>query len=65
MTTDTQTTIGDCPTHGSVEATRELPRVTFPPIITAVRRAMAKRRPYLCPTCGAPVDTDDRDQAPT
>lgn len=58
MTTETQTTIGDCPTHGVVEATRELPRVTFPPMITAIRRTIAKRRPYRCPACGAAVQTD-------
>jgi hypothetical protein len=58
MATETQTRTGDCPTHGEVEGTRELPRVTFPPIINAVRRAMAKRRPYRCPTCGAAVETD-------
>ena len=58
MATETQRTIGDCPTHGEVEATRELPRVTFPPIITSIRRAVAKRRPYHCPTCGAAVQTE-------
>ncbi|MBV9411966.1 MAG: hypothetical protein JO148_10235 [Acidimicrobiia bacterium] len=58
MATETQTKHGDCPTHGMVEATRELPRVTFPPIITAVRRSLAKKRPYLCPECGAEVETD-------
>ena len=58
MSTETETTTGDCPTHGTVEATRQIPRVTFPPIITAVLRALAKRRPYRCPTCGAEVATD-------
>ena len=59
MATETQTSLGDCPTHGEVEATRQIPKVTFPPIITAVVRAFAKRRrPYVCPTCGAAVDTD-------
>jgi hypothetical protein len=58
MATELETTTGHCPTHGTVEATRELPRVAFPPIITAVRRALAKRRPYRCPTCGAEVDTE-------
>jgi hypothetical protein len=59
MTTDIQTTLGDCPTHGEVEATRQIPKVTFPPAITAIRRAFAKRRrPYACPTCGAPVVTE-------
>ena len=58
MASETQTTTGECPTHGTVEATRDIPRVTFPPIITAIGRAIAKRRPYRCPTCGAAVETD-------
>ena len=58
MATETQTTAGYCPNHGEVEGTREIPRVTFPPIINSVRRALAKRRPYRCPTCGAEVETD-------
>jgi hypothetical protein len=58
MATETQTAIGDCPNHGEVEGTRDIPRMAFPPLITAVRRALARRRPYRCPTCGAPVDTD-------
>ena len=59
MASETETMHGDCPTHGTVEATREIPKVTFPPIYTAVRRALAKRRPYVCPECGAPVDTGE------
>ena len=58
MATETQTRTADCPTHGAVEAIREIPRITFPPIISAVRRTLAKRRPFACPTCGAPVETD-------
>lgn len=59
MSKETQTTLGLCPTHGEVEAIREIPRVTFPPIISAVTRAIAKRRrPYLCTACGAPVQID-------
>ena len=59
MARETQTAIGYCPVHGEVEATRQLPRVTFPPIITATLRAVAKRRrPYRCPTCGASVNID-------
>jgi len=59
VATETKTAAGHCNTHGAVEATREIPRVTFPPVGTAVRRAAAKcRRPYLCPTCGAEVETD-------
>ena len=55
MAMETQTSIGDCPTHGEVEASRELPRIAFPPLISAVRRAIGKRRPFRCPTCGAEV----------
>jgi hypothetical protein len=58
MATEIQTTLGDCPTHGEVEATRQIPKMSFPPLITAARRAVAKRRPYRCPTCGAQVHTE-------
>jgi len=58
MANETQTKHGDCPTHGTVEATREIPKLTFPPIVNAVRRSLAKRRPYRCPECGAEVQTD-------
>jgi hypothetical protein len=58
MATETQTTTAHCPTHGTIQATREIPRVTFPPIITTVRRALAKRRPFQCPACGADVKTN-------
>jgi hypothetical protein len=58
MADEIQTITGDCPTHGEVQASRDLPRVTFPLLITGVRRAIAKRRPYRCPTCGAAVHTD-------
>ncbi len=56
MAKETQTTTGTCPTHGTVEATRDLPRVTFPPIYTAIKRSLAKRRPFRCPECGKPVE---------
>ena len=59
MAGKTETALGDCPTHGEVEGTREIPGVTFPPIFTAVRRAIARRRrPFVCPQCGEPIDTD-------
>lgn len=59
MAIETQTAVGDCPTHGEVEGTREVPKITFPPIITAVQRAVAvRRRPYLCPQCGTAIETD-------
>ena len=51
-----ETAFGDCPTHGRVEGERYLPKVAFPPMISAVRRALAKARlPYKCPQCGSSV----------
>jgi hypothetical protein len=59
--TEVQTAAGYCSTHGDVEATREVPKVHFPFIYYGVRRALAKRRPFHCPTCGADVDTGDSE----
>ena len=59
MANETQTAIGNCPTHGEVEGTRQIPKISFPPIISVARRTVALRsRPYRCPTCGAQVTTD-------
>ena len=58
MTTEVQTQAGRCSTHGTVEATREVPEVGFPFVVYAIRRALAQRRPYLCPQCGAAVQAD-------
>jgi hypothetical protein len=59
MPNETQTLAGDCPTHGTVDAVREIPKVSFPPIVTAIMRSVAKRRrPYRCPTCDAVCETD-------
>ena len=58
MGSEVQTRTGDCPTHGTVEGTREIPRIQFPWFVTAVMRSVAGRRPFLCPTCGQPVQTD-------
>jgi hypothetical protein len=55
MAKEIQTKTGTCATHGRVQATRTIPKVTFPPIFTAILRARAKRRPYKCPECGADV----------
>jgi len=55
MASEVQTRRGRCATHGDVEATREVPRPHFPFLIYAVRRLLANRRPYRCPTCGARV----------
>jgi hypothetical protein len=57
MSDEIETRSGQCDTHGTVQATRELPRIQFPWLVNAVRRAFAKRRPYQCPECGEPVTT--------
>ena len=58
MATEIQTQHGRCAVHGSVEATREIPKAGFPFVVYAVRRAIAQRRPFLCPECGETVETD-------
>jgi hypothetical protein len=56
MAVEVQTRQGRCATHGTVEASREVPRLQFPFIWYGVRRSLAKRRPFLCPQCHAPVE---------
>jgi hypothetical protein len=58
MTTEVQTQAGRCTTHGTVQATREVPEMGFPYLVYAIRRAVAQRRPFLCPECGAAVQAD-------
>jgi hypothetical protein len=58
MTTEVQTQAGRCSMHGTVEATREVPKPGFPFVVYALRQALAQRRPFLCPECGAAVQTD-------
>ena len=55
---DEQRRAGTCPTHGTVEATRFMPRLGFPFIVSIVRRALAGRQPYTCPECGQRVRLD-------
>jgi hypothetical protein len=57
MATETETRTGACPTHRTVEASREMPRLGFPFLYFGVRRFLARRRPFRCPTCGQPVST--------
>jgi hypothetical protein len=56
MATEVETQMGRCTTHGTVEGTRKVPEVTFPWIVNSVRRSFARRRPFLCPTCGEPLE---------
>jgi hypothetical protein len=55
MATEVETQTGRCATHGTVEATREIPKMGFPLIVYAVLHARAKRRPFRCPDCGESV----------
>ncbi|HXQ18420.1 MAG TPA: hypothetical protein VN781_02220 [Acidimicrobiales bacterium] len=55
MATETQTKTGRCETHGTVEATREVPRIQFPFIYYGLLRFLARGRPFHCPTCDAEV----------
>jgi hypothetical protein len=58
MATEVQTQTGQCSTHGTVQATREVPEMGFPYVVYAVRRALAQRRPFLCSECGSAVQAD-------
>ena len=55
MKTEVERKTGECPTHGRVEGTRQLPRMQFPYIYFWIRRHGARRQPFLCPTCSAPL----------
>jgi hypothetical protein len=58
MATEVQTQAGRCSTHGTVQATREVPQMGFPFVVYTGLRAVAQRRPFLCPQCGAAVQAD-------
>jgi hypothetical protein len=58
MAKELQTQSGRCAAHGTVQATREIPRMGFPFIVYAIWRALARRRPFRCPQCGATVEAD-------
>jgi hypothetical protein len=58
MATEVQTQAGRCSTHGTVEATREVPKKGFPFVVYTIWRAIAQRRPFRCPECGTAVRAD-------
>jgi hypothetical protein len=58
MAKEVQTQSGQCSAHGTVEATREIPKMGFPYVFYAIWRAVAQRRPFHCPECGAAVQAD-------
>jgi hypothetical protein len=55
MAKEVQTEAGRCPAHGAVQATREIPGMAFPFVVYAIWRAVAERRRFRCPECGAAV----------
>ena len=55
MTKEVQTQAGRCSTHGTVQATREVPQMGFPFVVYTIWRAAAQRRPFRCPECGTAV----------
>jgi hypothetical protein len=55
MATEVPTQTGRCATHGTVEATREIPGMGFPFIVYAILRARATNKPFLCQECEAAV----------
>jgi len=55
MATETETMTGRCDQHGTVQASREIPGMGFPFVYFAVARALARRKPYRCPECGAAI----------
>jgi hypothetical protein len=55
MPSETESRTGTCSTHGTVQAERLLPKLTFPFLITAPKRYFAKQKPYRCPECGSDV----------
>ncbi len=55
MASTIETQTGTCATHGTVNAQRPLPSLTFPFIVTAGMRFVARRKPFRCPECGSPV----------
>jgi hypothetical protein len=53
--TKEKTRAGTCPTHGSVQATKEVPAFTAPGLFYLIRSLGNPFRPYKCPQCGARV----------
>ncbi|HXU25329.1 MAG TPA: hypothetical protein VN697_14995 [Tepidiformaceae bacterium] len=49
---------GQCPTHGDVQAEKQIPKVSFPFIVWAFVRVRAAFGRYSCPECGAKVSSE-------
>jgi hypothetical protein len=48
-----QTRLSRCADHGLVQATRRMPRLRFPFIVTGVTWLAARAGAFRCPECGA------------
>ena len=48
-----QTRLSRCADHGLVQATRQMPRLRFPFIVTGVMWLAALAGAFRCPECGA------------
>ncbi len=57
MAAEIEAKTGRCSTHGTVQATREIPGWGFPFILYAILRSRARHKPFLCPECGNAVQT--------
>ena len=53
--TTTKTKSGRCPTHGMVQATKEVPAFAAPGLFWLFRHLAAAKEPYRCPQCGQAV----------
>ena len=51
--TQTRTRAGQCPTHGSVQAVKEVPVFRPPGLFWAFQSLGSAFKPYRCPECGA------------
>ena len=51
-TTQQKVISGRCPDHGIVQATKEIPTVSFPFVVYGIRRAKATMTAARCPQCG-------------
>jgi ribosomal protein S27AE len=53
--TKLKTKQGVCPTHGTVEGTKEVPAFSPPGLFFLVKSVGNPLKPYECPRCGARV----------
>jgi hypothetical protein len=49
---------GHCPTHGAVDATKEVPKFRFPFLLYGGLRVLSSFQPYRCPQCGEKVSSN-------